>query len=604
MIKSVNNYPISTLLNVDQSIVYFVPRYQREYTWSKIHWDRLFDDLLENDAGYFLGSIICINQSDDTHATQELEVVDGQQRITTLSLMLAAIYSALDSLDGSVDEELIVEKSNIKKKLILKDSDDFLRVVPQVQNYNQGDFRGVLSEIGIIQRSEYPPYAGNRKIVRAFKHFQKRLLESIEKQKENSPESNPRRFLKDFVNKVNNASLVKIEVASHADAYVLFESLNDRGVPLSVIDLIKNKLLAKIEKDDPSNVDYYYTQWQSLLRDLGDKYATHERFFRHFYNAFRDDLKETVEVPLATKSNLVSIYEKLINADAKKCLTDTAAAARLYSSIISNREEEAFRDLSRPLKNLERIQGAPSYVLLLNLLKRRKDYGLNTSQLRVIVETLVKFFVRRNLTDSPATNEVTRLPVRLIDKVRDLKGEDLVSKIKSELGSVSSTDAEFKRRLSGSIYNENEGVARFVLIALAENSMNLETFTDLWEQRNGQWIWSIEHIFPQGENIPQHWVDIMADGDMEKAKILQQEYVHRLGNLTITGYNSSLGNKSFEEKRDRVNDRGLPIGYKNGLGLNSELANAESWSVKQIIMRGDQMVEKALELFRLEGVPE
>ncbi|HOD42365.1 MAG TPA: DUF262 domain-containing protein, partial [Candidatus Wallbacteria bacterium] len=95
MIKSVNNYPISQLFDINANVTYFVPRYQREYTWGHTHWEDIFDDILDNDPGYFLGSIICINKSNDTLAVQQLEVVDGQQRLTTISLLFSAIYRAL-----------------------------------------------------------------------------------------------------------------------------------------------------------------------------------------------------------------------------------------------------------------------------------------------------------------------------------------------------------------------------------------------------------------------------------------------------------------------------------------------------------------------------
>ena len=92
MIKSVNNYPVSQLFDIEANVVYVIPRYQREYTWGKNQWENLFDDLRENESGYFLGSIICINQSIDALSEQNLELVDGQQRLTTLSLLFAAVY--------------------------------------------------------------------------------------------------------------------------------------------------------------------------------------------------------------------------------------------------------------------------------------------------------------------------------------------------------------------------------------------------------------------------------------------------------------------------------------------------------------------------------
>ena len=150
MIKSVFNYPISQLFDIDASVIYAVPRYQREYTWGKTQWEDLFDDLLENDPGYFLGSMICINQSADALSVQELEVVDGQQRLTTISLLFAGLYQSLKNVKSELDEDQSIELFNLKKKLVLKKDGDKLRVTPQIQNHNLDDYRAILSEIGVI----------------------------------------------------------------------------------------------------------------------------------------------------------------------------------------------------------------------------------------------------------------------------------------------------------------------------------------------------------------------------------------------------------------------------------------------------------------------
>ena len=171
MIKSVNNYPVSQLFDIEAGVVYAIPRYQREYTWSKSQWETLFDDVQENDPGYFLGSIICINQTTDTLAVQRLEVVDGQQRLTTLSLLFAALYQSLKRHEKDLDDDQRVELINLKRKLVLKKGDDQLRVIPQIQNNNQNDYRSVLSDVGVISPFDTPAYAGNRKIFRAFRYF-------------------------------------------------------------------------------------------------------------------------------------------------------------------------------------------------------------------------------------------------------------------------------------------------------------------------------------------------------------------------------------------------------------------------------------------------
>lgn len=162
MIKSVNNCPVSQLFDIEAGVVYATPRYQCEYTWKMDQWESLFDDVEENAPGYFLGSIICINQTTDTLAVQRLELVDGQQRLTTLSLLFAALYQSLKLHEKDLDDDQRVELINLKRKLVLKKGDDQLRVIPQIQNNNQNDYRAVLSDVGVISPFDTPAYAGNR----------------------------------------------------------------------------------------------------------------------------------------------------------------------------------------------------------------------------------------------------------------------------------------------------------------------------------------------------------------------------------------------------------------------------------------------------------
>lgn len=606
MIKSVNSYPVSQLFDIDAGVVYAIPRYQREYTWKTDQWESLFDDIEENDPGYFLGSIICINQTTDTLAVQRLEVVDGQQRLTTLSLLFAALYQSLKQNEQDLDDDQRVELINLKRKLVLKKVDDQLRVIPQIQNNNQNDYRAVLSDVGVISAFDPPAYAGLRKIFRAFRYFQSRIEGMVEGDKDRLPS------IMAFLDKVSQACLVKIEVASHADAYTLFESLNNRGMPLTAIDLIKNKLLARLETTEPGKVDQYFDVWNKLLGYLGDDYSVQERFFRHYYNAFKDplnvpfrkddDKKKDPLGPVATRSNLIQIYEKLINQDAKHHLQGIRIAGQLYALMLGRNTDEAWAQLDKPLKDLDRIQGAPSYLLMLYLLVRREALGIDVTQLEEIARLLVCFFVRRNLTDTPPTRDLTRLFMDTIDKVAELSDAAVVTAIRNELLAVSASDAIFRKKLEGAIYEENAGVTRFVLCALAEQSMTKETWVDLWKYDGKLFVWTIEHIFPQGDNIPASWVTMIADGDTNKAKAIQETHVHKLGNLTISGFNSALGNKSFNDKRDRTDSQGREVGYKNGLKLNAELATAEAWSVALIDARTTKLVEQVMSLFTMKTV--
>ncbi|MBO2640771.1 DUF262 domain-containing protein [Shewanella algae] len=596
MIKSVFNYPVSTLLDIEAGVVYAIPRYQREYTWGKWQWDSLFEDLLENDLNYYLGSIICINQTTDALALQQLELVDGQQRMTTLSLLLAAIYASYNQQGIELDDEQRFELYNLKNKLVLKKNTEQPRLVPQVQNANQQDYLAVLKEAGILKEAEWVSNAGNRRVFRAFRHFLMRIAEYV------SENDDPLQALSVLLDKVNAATLVKIEVASHSDAYTLFESLNNRGVPLTAIDLMKNKLLAKLEQVEPGSIDKSFVCWTKVMEALGDDYGVQERFFRQYYNAFKPELKEVVSVPVATKSNLIQIFEKLIAHDPQQFLQEMRSHSSWYAQIVGNCEIEGEPKLTRLLQSLDRIQGAPSYLLLLMLFAKRQDLALSTCQIEQIVTLLINFFVRRNTTDVPATRDLNRIFMELTEQLPSCQGEQVISVIANALGKVSTTDEHFSQALSGDLYEDNSWVCRFILCAIEESMMTKEMQVDLWAVEGKQYVWTIEHVFPQGANIPDAWVDMLAGGDRELAEQYRQSHVHKLGNLTISGYNSTLGNKSFIEKRDRTNRDKRAVGYNNGLYLNQELAAADTWSVAQIEQRTAEMVDKALTLFSLPNM--
>lgn len=595
MIRSVNHYPISQLFDIESNIIYTIPRYQREYSWVKSQWESLFDDVWENEKGYFLGSIICINQTNDTFAIQNLELVDGQQRLITLSLLFLAVYDLLIQHRADMSEDQLAELINLKRKLVLKGSDERVRLIPQIHNNNQNDYFAILSEKKIISVNETPSNAGNRKIYRAFRYFLGRLNQMIETTQPSIDQ------VFNFLDKINQASIVKIEVVSHSDAYTLFESLNNRGMPLSAIDLIKNKLLAKLEGIESGKIDHHFKSWNYLLGHLGDDYSTQERFFRQYYNAFKEKFRPIFQVPVATRSNLIQIYEHLIDNDPKIFLENILKASRVYSFIILKSQSEDLLSLEKPLRDLERIQGAPSYLLMLYLLYHRSELNLNAKKLVEIIGMLVSFFVRRNLTDTPPTRDLTRLFMSIVDKISQLEGTEIVSSLREQLVSISASDEMFNSKLRGSIYDENSGVTRFILCALAEKDMTRESWVDLWKVENRQFVWTIEHIFPQGENIPKGWVEMIADGDYQKAKELQSLHVHKLGNLTITGFNSSLGNKSFTEKKNRVDRNGRHVGYANGLKMNEGLMATQSWSVEEIERRTEDMIGQVIALFNYES---
>lgn len=602
---NVNKYPISQLLDPDSKTIFEIPKYQREYVWGIGQLSQLYDDLMENDCGYFLGSIICIKSGSDS-LNQKFEVVDGQQRLTTISLFLAALFDLLSKYKEQFDDDQRTDWLQLKRKLVLKKSDKDLKLILQVQGNNQADYQGLLSEINVIKGYSYPAFAKLRRIVRGYKYFSKRLAEDIG---EDCDGVISRLF--DVLEKINTAILVMIEVSNHADAYTLFESLNNRGTPLTSVDLIKNLLLSRLDMDGASDLDYYFSRWREVLENLGDEYSIQERFFRQNYNAFRIELnkpfikepqKNYPLGPIATRSSLLDIYEKLVVRDPVEFLNEIVENSSIYAVITLNNTNDMSSGLKEVLVDLQRVQGAPAYLFLLYIMKKQVGLCINENNIIEIINLLVKFFIRRNVTDLPPTRDLTRFFMSYIEEIEKNKfvGESIYTNLKSRLINLSASDEYFSQKLHGPIYEENSGATRFILCMIAQKGMTKENMVDLWRQSDSkQYIWSIEHILPQGENIPDNWVDMIADGNRQLAKNLRTEYVHTLGNLTISGYNSNLGNKGFIDKRDRKNNEGKYIGYRNGLNLNADLISKDKWTISDIKSRTDYLVDFVLDLFKL-----
>jgi len=536
MIKGISDPSISILLSDDSKLVFQIPRYQREYTWSKNNWETIFDDLIENEIGYFIGSIVCINTSTISEGLQSLELVDGQQRLTTLSILLAAIYSHLREEKESLSDYDNERLTSVLRKVI-SGRTQTPKLTLQSQASNDIDYKAVLVEAGIELEYPKPANAGNRKIFRAFRYFRKRLSEFVGGISD----------VFDLYDKICGAQIVKIEVNNHSDAYVLFESLNNTGVPLTAIDLIKNKLLSEVGRDgDTQLVDRAYQKWSSALLNLSDEYSVQERFLRQYYNTY-NHLYKDAKPPFVTRSLLIGAYEKVISSSPSIFLDQLAAASRVYSNLICINDDGFPLSLKLELNNLNRIQGTPCYSLLLFVSLERESLKVSHFQIESVVIALIKFFVRRNLTDKPATRDLDRIFISIISDIRKngLTSNQLVDHIRSKLVGVSSSAEDFRDLLHGDVYDDNPGVTRFLLCSLEQAHMTKESERDLWRKVGNQYLWTIEHIFPQGQNIPQPWVDMIADGDIEKASACRDQYVHKIGNLTISGYNSSLGNKSF-----------------------------------------------------------
>ena len=219
----------------------------------------MFEDLYENERGYFLGSTIVIEHGHDIDSgLNNHELIDGQQRITTLSILLAAIYAMLKkykSESKDSEEDINTDLNNLKRRLVLKSPKGKTRLTPQVQGNNQADFYALLSE-NVTEEivATKVKFAGNRKIYKAFKYFTNRIEKLVEES------NNKYSDIQKYLEKVDSAIVVQISVTSTSEAYVLFESLNNRGEALSAVDLIKNTLLSKFPEASDTELDNLFNR--------------------------------------------------------------------------------------------------------------------------------------------------------------------------------------------------------------------------------------------------------------------------------------------------------------------------------------------------------
>ena len=262
--------------------------------------------------------------------------------------------------------------------------------------------------------------------------------------------------------------------------------------------------------------------------------------------------------------------------------------------------ENNSKDVKSSLRDLINIGGAPSYALLLFVFEK---YDLADNDKVYLIDFLVKYFVRRNITDTPPTRDLDNIFIEIVKKLYNNGPYDLKI-IKDFLLDTTriASDKLFEEKLNGNLYEENSGATRFILCKLEEeNNKTRETYVDLWARDDkNKFIWTIEHIFPQGENIPKEWIDMIANGNKDLAQELQSKYAHTLGNLTLTGYNSKLSNMSFEKKRDRVNKDGVSVGYRNGLYLNETIKDLPDWTIENIKKRSADLIEQIVEYYKVE----
>mgnify|MGYP003582439794 CR=1 FL=1 len=587
MIKKTSQQTVRSLLSKNndeqKEYRYTIPPYQREYSWQREQWDNLFDDILDNDKGYFLGSMICIAPDNAAQTFQAAEVIDGQQRLTTLNLLLLAIYAKLKAvLDANETAKVLLHDNREHSLAWLEFQDYFLhgddvRLTLSIQNSNNTDYTYLVNST-VRKVASKPEYFGNRRIAKAFNHFTARLNALLDEQEL------PAKLVKifDLLGKITTATVVRIDTADAASAFILFESINNRGLPLTPMDLIKNSIIGSL-KTNPAQTNQI---WQTIINNLND-YETQVRYLRHFYQAYKPAghifAKEKGKDKI-TKNDLIKVYTEAIKQQPENVLASLTQKSDVYQifALPENiRSDSLFAKYQSKLIDLQKLGTAPSHTLLLFLFERYPEQNFTS-----LLGYLEQWFIIRHLTNIPATNKLDDLFIEATRTQHTGYDENqIIRTLTQELPS----QERIKEALdSKSLYEDNPGLVRSLLIYLEQLQRTAENKTDFWAvSSKGKTIWSIEHIYPQNPKAGE-WADDC------------KSWLHALGNLTLTAYNSNLSNKSFDKKASVLED-GKDIGLKSGnVKINQYLCDKSEWTAVHIETRGKELITQFIESLKFK----
>lgn len=590
MIKDVKNMSIKKVFDTSEAnnktLIYQIPAYQREYSWSKADWENLFDDLYNNDENYFLGTIICIITEHGKFVSNE--VIDGQQRLTTLSILLLAIYDKLNEIYESNNVEFTKNKKFTRHFLELSDSlyldsenlANMLRLTLSIQKHNRDDYdylvKKTFNRNGITQPNEFD----KRKIALTYKYFSDKLNQICT----NKNEEEKLNTYMAFLDKVNSVSIIKIDVDDASSAFTLFESINNRGMPLNPIDLIKNELIKECTIQNILNADDTNKHWQNIIQYIPNS-KQQIRFLKHFCYAFSEEIKLNfphLSINNITESSLVKIYQDMIHKNPRFILENLMDCANVYGFILgenSNLKIQEKDKLIQKLVDLNELQFVPSNSLLLHLFKHYP-----TENYLELLDFLGDWFLCRHLTDIPSAKKLDAIFSDCIELISQNKTYSLEA-IRHKLTQLIDKDAVrvfFERE---DFYKTNNKRVYYLLMRLEMNRRFKENAID--KNQN----WTVEHIFPRKPAKGSDW-DVYFKTEEDKS------YLNKLGNLTLTCFNSTLSNKSFQEKYHALDkETGNQIGYKSGnVKINQSLIGKTCWTASCINERTKELTEEFLGL--------
>lgn len=557
---------LNKLLNTSRQFI--VPIFQRNYSWQKSQYEQLWFDILraskfKEKQNHFIGSIVYIDMGTPAGRPQQLLLIDGQQRLTTISILLCAIKD-------------YVQKFNLETKLInlAKIKNQFLYNSDEIDEDRYKLLLNVQDKETYIKLIDNTIFTVNKpatNIIKCYEFFYERIEDFIKQYGQ----------IDEIYAGIFKLSLVSISLDKDSDnPQMIFESMNSTGKDLSQTDLLRNYLLMDLTPEKQTRL--YKTYWKPMEELFGeDIYKNDVNKFDYFIRDFLTLKSDTGHI-----CKINNVYENFKryyldnNCEKFAVLKDLFTYAKYYACIdLLQENDDELKLYWQEFKKLD------SHVVYPFLLKLYDDYSrqiLIKEDFKKILQVVISYLWRRAICEIP-TNSLSKTFATLYQAVD--KDDYVNSIIKAFVFKSSykrfSSDYEVREKLqTKDIYHFR--LRKYLLEAL-ENYYHKEPI-DLNTAN-----YTIEHIMPQNIEHNLSWQQMLGENWQEVHSL----YLHTLGNLTITGYNAEMSNKSFGEK---VNGES---GFKHShLKLNESIVQCDVWNKKAIQRRTNILTDIILKIWK------
>lgn len=534
---------------------FIIPVYQRNYDWKMEHCKQLYDDLVkiirQNRKSHFFGSIVSVQSESGT--MEEFLIIDGQQRLTTISLLLLAIYHLLSSGKMVSRDHQLTDKI-LKKYLIDEYEPEEKRIKLKPIKNDQKAF-GILFD----QDEEYIP---DSNLTINYRYFYDRIQHG-------------ELDIDELFDAICKLEIINISLNHEDNPQVIFESLNSTGLNLSEGDKIRNYILMGLPNDQQTK--FYEKYWNRI-----------ESYTDYDVSSFVRDYLSIKQQSTPNMNSVYPTFKKYVEdaevADIEPLLKDLLEYAKRYAFLIKGGHSD--ERLNSCIYRLNRLSTSVTRPFLLEVIRLSESGALTADELIEVFHFTESYLFRRAICDLP-TNALNKIFLLLHREIIRFDGDEshYVEKFKYALLSKRErsrfpSDEKFAECMSTrNIYGMNPK-NKLYLFERLENSETSET-KDVWGHLD-RGEYSIEHIMPQ--HLTAAW--IVSLGDNYEA--IHTNWLHRLANLTLTAYNSRYSNSPFAEKRD------MPHGFKDsGLRINQWVGRKEQWGLPELEER-DQLLKNAV----------